>query len=165
MTDIQIKQLRTARGWTQERLSTESGVTVRTVQRLEAGSDASLETLSLIAGALQVSVRDLFGDVAERSALLDAAEDLDGRIRAQLERRNTFTRGLGSLYYGMGTLLTIGVVVAVAADIWSNLAVFLIPSYWVGGWLISAFLYDTVLTAWLDTRYPLTRGHLERTSL
>jgi transcriptional regulator with XRE-family HTH domain len=162
MTETHIKELRTTRGWTQERLATESGVTVRTVQRLEAGNEASLETLSLVASALQVSVRDLFGDV-EDGAFGKAVDDLDSRVSVQLEQRRTFTRGLGSLYYGVGTLLTIGVVVAMAADFLPNLGVFLIPAYWVGGWLISAFVYDTVLAAWLDTKYPLTRGRVEQT--
>lgn len=162
MTTTHIKELRTTRGWTQERLAAESGVTVRTVQRMEAGNDASLETLSLIASALQVSVRDLFGDVEDSefaaTDLARAVDDHDDRVREQLEQRRTFTRGLGSLYNGVGVLLTIGVVVAIAADALPNLGIFIIPAYWAGGWLMSAFLLDTVLAAWLDTRYPLTRG-------
>jgi transcriptional regulator with XRE-family HTH domain len=160
MTDTHIKELRTSRGWTQERLATESGVTVRTVQRLEAGNDASLETLSLVASALQVSVRDLFGDV-EDGVFKQAVDDLDNQVGVQLEQRRTFTRGLGSLYYGVGTLLSIGVVAAIAVDFLPNIGILIIPAYWVGGWLISAFEYDTVLAAWLDTKYPLTRGRAE----
>lgn len=48
MNRMQITTLRQNLGWTQERLATESGVGVRTIQRLEAGHDASLETLSLV---------------------------------------------------------------------------------------------------------------------
>ncbi len=63
---MRIAALRRERGWTQERLAEASGVAVRTVQRLEGGKDASLETLSALARALEVPVRDLFaacGDV------------------------------------------------------------------------------------------------------
>lgn len=45
MNESRIIQLRQELGWTQEKLSTESGVGLRTIQRLEAGNDASLETL------------------------------------------------------------------------------------------------------------------------
>jgi len=69
MNESRIAELRRAKGWTQERLATESGITVRTVQRLEAGSDASLETISLIAKALDVQVGELFHQRAD-SALL-----------------------------------------------------------------------------------------------
>ncbi len=59
MSETRIVGLRTERGWTQERLAEVSGVTVRTVQRLEAGNDVSLDTLSRLAGALEVPVRQL----------------------------------------------------------------------------------------------------------
>jgi transcriptional regulator with XRE-family HTH domain len=61
MSETRIVELRTLRGWTQERLAEASGVTVRTVQRIEAGNDVSLDTLSRLGRALGVPVRDLFG--------------------------------------------------------------------------------------------------------
>ena len=57
---MRITALRRELGWTQARLAAESGVGVRTVQRLEAGADASLETLHLVAVALGVEVGELF---------------------------------------------------------------------------------------------------------
>ncbi|TXK12319.1 helix-turn-helix transcriptional regulator [Microbacterium hatanonis] len=65
MSETRIIELRTQRGWTQERLAEASGVTVRTVQRLEAGNDVSLDTLSRLGKALGVAVRDLFVTVPE----------------------------------------------------------------------------------------------------
>lgn len=60
MTKTRIAILRKQRGWTQEKLAEESQVNTRTVQRLESGEDASLETLRLIANALDVQIADLF---------------------------------------------------------------------------------------------------------
>jgi len=60
MSETRILELRTQRRWTQERLAEISGVTVRTVQRLEAGNDVSLDTPSRLGTALGVPVRDLF---------------------------------------------------------------------------------------------------------
>lgn len=62
MVNTQIKELRMAKGLSQEQLAEAAKVSVRTIQRLEAGQDGSIETLNLVAGALGVSVRDLFED-------------------------------------------------------------------------------------------------------
>lgn len=79
MNKTRIAELRSLRGWTQERLAEESGVTVRTVQRLEAGNDASLHTLTRLGEALGVPVRDLFetvpdGEYGAAVSALDRAE-------------------------------------------------------------------------------------------
>ncbi|PVE71818.1 hypothetical protein DC432_09400 [Microbacterium testaceum] len=78
MNRTRIAESRSLRGWTQERLAEVSGVTVRTVQRLEAGNDVSLNTLARLGEALGVPVRELFETVPENaygkalSALLTA---------------------------------------------------------------------------------------------
>lgn len=73
------------KGLTQEKLSDKSGVAVRTIQRLEAGEDASLETLAMIASALDVPVQELFASV-DRADLAEAIERLDA-IRADQRRQ------------------------------------------------------------------------------
>ncbi|WP_375404948.1 helix-turn-helix transcriptional regulator [uncultured Amnibacterium sp.] len=65
-------------GWTQERLAEESGVGLRTIQRLEAGHDASLETLFPVSAALRVPVRDLFTVIN--------GQELDPRVEAMALR-------------------------------------------------------------------------------
>ncbi|WP_142490617.1 helix-turn-helix transcriptional regulator, partial [Limosilactobacillus reuteri] len=52
MTFREIKQLRLAKHLSQEQLAEKSKVSVRTIQRLEAGEDASISTLNLVAGSL-----------------------------------------------------------------------------------------------------------------
>ena len=160
MNGTRIVDLRTQRGWTQERLAEASGVTVRTVQRLEAGNDASLDTLTRVATALEIPVRDLFATVDEGDHGR-AATALDTRARRQQERRDTITGGLEALYYGVGALFTIAVIVGVASSALPNLAVLLIPAYWIAGWLLSLFLFLVVLSPRLDRRYPLSRDRKE----
>lgn len=156
MNETRIAELRTQRGWTQERLAEASGVTARTVQRLEAGSDASLDTLSRIAKALEVQVRELFRTVGDAD-YARAVSALDARATRQQERRDTLTDGLRALYYGVGALVTIGIVVGVATGALPNLAIFLIPAYWVGGWFLSLALFMIVVSPRLDRMYPLSR--------
>ncbi len=55
-----IKSLRILRGWPQEQLARIADVSPRTIQRLEAGGNASFDTLRAIAGAFDVEVQDLF---------------------------------------------------------------------------------------------------------
>lgn len=54
-----IQKLRLQRGWSQEQLATVSGLSVRTIQRIEHGQSASLETLSALASVFEVDVSQL----------------------------------------------------------------------------------------------------------
>lgn len=50
----QIRSLRLERAWSQEQLADIAGLSVRTIQRLEQGQGASLESLKALASSFQV---------------------------------------------------------------------------------------------------------------
>jgi transcriptional regulator with XRE-family HTH domain len=157
MNEMRITELRRTRGWTQERLAEESGIAVRTVQRVEGGNDASLETLSSIARALEVPVRELFG--ADGATLLKPdVQGLDDRTAAEQEQRDAFSRAWRSLYTGVGVALGVVVVVLIATRVWPGATILLLGVYWVVGGVVGRFLLPTVLEPWLDRRYPLSRS-------
>lgn len=54
-----IRKLRTGKGWSQDHLATTSGVSLRTVQRIEKSSSGALESKMAIASALEVSPETL----------------------------------------------------------------------------------------------------------
>lgn len=54
-----VRKLRIDRGWSQETLAEVSGLSVRTIQRLERGGKASLETLTALAAVFEVDVSTL----------------------------------------------------------------------------------------------------------
>jgi transcriptional regulator with XRE-family HTH domain len=54
-----LKQLRISRHYSQEQLAQISGLNVRTIQRIESGKKASLESLKCLAAALEVDVSTL----------------------------------------------------------------------------------------------------------
>ncbi|GMM83288.1 helix-turn-helix domain-containing protein [Pseudoalteromonas sp. MTN2-4] len=54
-----LKQLRVSRHLTQEQLAEMSGLNVRTIQRIESGQNASLESLKCLASVLEVNVDTL----------------------------------------------------------------------------------------------------------
>lgn len=54
-----VRKLRIEKGWSQETLAQVSGLSVRTIQRIERGGKASLETLGALAAVLEVDISTL----------------------------------------------------------------------------------------------------------
>ena len=51
-----IRKLRIQRGWSQEQLATMTGLSTRTIQRIERGQPCSLETLKALAAVFEVDI-------------------------------------------------------------------------------------------------------------
>ncbi|MFU8945358.1 helix-turn-helix domain-containing protein [Mycetocola zhadangensis] len=154
MNKTRIIELRQAQGWTQERLATESGVGLRTVQRLEAGEDASLETLSLVAEALRVPVRDLFSTIDD-AAMSSRVDSLEDRTTEQQAARDRITGAWRWLYIGIGVVLTL-----ISFTFAQGVVLFL--GYWIGGTMILLAVRRLYLEPHLDSRYPLSRAKSSR---
>ncbi|RTZ21867.1 helix-turn-helix domain-containing protein [Vibrio penaeicida] len=56
---MNLKALRNDRGWSQEQLSQMSGLSVRTIQRIEQGSKPGLESLKSLAAVFEVDIKTL----------------------------------------------------------------------------------------------------------
>ena len=54
-----IQKMRLKRGWSQEQLAEISGLSVRTIQRIERGQPGSLETLNTLAAVFEVDLDHL----------------------------------------------------------------------------------------------------------
>ncbi|MGF1723921.1 2TM domain-containing protein [Photobacterium nomapromontoriensis] len=54
-----VRKQRLKRGWSQEHLSQLSGLSVRTIQRIERGQNAGLESLKSLAAVFELNVTDL----------------------------------------------------------------------------------------------------------
>ena len=54
-----IQKLRLQRGWSQEQLAELSGLSVRTIQRLERGQTASVESLKALGAAFEIDFSHL----------------------------------------------------------------------------------------------------------
>ncbi len=54
-----VKKLRDKNDWSQEQLAEYSGLNVRTIQRVESGQKASLETLKCLASVFEVDIATL----------------------------------------------------------------------------------------------------------
>ena len=61
-----VKELRLGRGWTQEQLAHNCGLSKRTIQRIEKDGIASLESTSALVATLEVTRADLLLVSAEK---------------------------------------------------------------------------------------------------
>lgn len=60
-----LKQIRISRHLSQEQLAEMSGLSVRTIQRIESGRNASLESLKCLASALEIEVSTLNQEMSD----------------------------------------------------------------------------------------------------
>lgn len=54
-----VRKLRLNRGWSQDQLSQLSGLSIRTIQRIEGGQNAGLESLKSLAAVFEIQIMDL----------------------------------------------------------------------------------------------------------
>lgn len=155
MSKVRVVELRQDLGWTQEHLAGEAGVGLRTVQRLESGQDASSETLTLVADALRVSVRDLFESIDDE-AMDSRVESLEGRVEQQQAARDRLTSAWWWLYVGVGIVVT---MLSFALS-WFGIAVTV--AYWAGVSIILKAVQRIYLEPRLDEQYPLSKSKRER---
>ncbi len=58
-----VKRLRQKNNWSQEQVATMSGLSIRTIQRVESGQSASLETLKSLASVFETDVSKLTEEI------------------------------------------------------------------------------------------------------
>lgn len=93
-----LKQLRLDRGWTQEQLAGISGVSVRTIQRLEQGAPVGLESAKALAAAFGLALADLQlngkDDPDMATDILDASPCPHGHPKTPEDRKRRFLHHL-----------------------------------------------------------------------
>ena len=70
-----VKKLRLKRGWSQEQLAEIAGLNVRTIQRIERGNTASLETRNALAAVFEVEASVFEQETGKMSGTNGVAED------------------------------------------------------------------------------------------
>lgn len=168
MVNNRIKKLRIEKGYSQEQLAEKANVSIRTVQRLEAGNDASISTLSLIAGALDVEVNDLF-DREISSQQKDRIQSADNQLQYQLQERrkdySTYSHMFSACYFALMVVCAIILnylddnndsdnLMLIIAGIWVIALAFRKP---LKGWIAS-----NKVNPKLDLKYPLTINRIDK---
>src|SRR5579872_4469722 len=114
-----IQKLRLQRGWSQEQLAEVSGLSVRTIQRLERGQAGSLETLKALASVFEIDL----------NRLQESAPDMPNNpdIRPEEALALAHVRKVKAFYIHL-----IQYVVVISGLTVLNLVAF--PSYWWFVW-------------------------------
>ncbi|MEA9389889.1 helix-turn-helix domain-containing protein [Acerihabitans sp. TG2] len=148
MSEYRIKTLRLAKAWSQEQLADIASVSVRTVQRIENGEQASLETLAAIASAFGVNVTDLYvGQAAP--AEQEQAKAIDeqlARIRKRIESEAKFYRSLISFIITSMILLTTNWLTSHSIT-WSALVIGILAALLIRRGLI-IFIFNRHIDKW-----------------
>ena len=79
-----VKRLRSERKWSQEQLAEFSGLSVRTIQRVESGNKASMETLMSLAAVFEIDVSKLMEEITVIDKKTDEWKGLPWWFRASL---------------------------------------------------------------------------------
>ncbi len=79
-----IRKLRLQRGWSQEQLGELSGLSIRTIQRIERGHKPGLESLKSLAAVLETSVSELQQEptMTDNVNLTDEEKTVIDQVRA-----------------------------------------------------------------------------------
>lgn len=134
---MSIQDRRTTRGWTQEQLAQQTGLSVRTVQRLEKGQTATLESLKCLAAVFDTSVSTLMQEQGMASETTNAAAS------APLD-----TREAEAIHYvqNLKGLIVHGILFAVILPALGLFNLIVTPhSLWIlwaaGGWLFGLAIH------------------------
>ncbi len=92
---MQVQKLRLKRGWSQQQLAELSGLSVRTIQRIEGGQTASTETLKSLASVFEIDFSELTSEAAMPEQQTPSTAPLDEQLAFQHVRR------LRSFYTGL----------------------------------------------------------------
>lgn len=167
MVNNQIKKLRTKKGLSQGQLAEKANLSIRTIQRVESGNDVSISTLSLIAGALDVEVSELF-DEEISSQQQEQLHSLDSQLQYQLHERRKDYSMYSQIYSACYVALMIICAVIlnyldnndndnlmlVVAGIWVIALAIMKP---LKGWVVS-----NKINPKLDSKYPLTINRIDK---
>ncbi|WP_270336732.1 helix-turn-helix domain-containing protein [Streptococcus infantarius] len=153
-----IASLRKSKGWTQEILAEKSGISLRTIQRLESGQDVSLDTLRLIAEALEVSVNELFVTFED-----DTNKDKIERYSREIEEQRNHRKADNQLFqvgkiFALILIVSLAFIVSLLPESFQGIAGLI----WVGILFSSFSIIRYIKYSWwelkLNQKYPLTRG-------
>lgn len=154
--ETRITLIRKSKGLTQEKLAELSHLSVRTIQRLEAGDDSSLETLRLVANALNVSVTELFESVSDENKEKEI-NYLAKEQTKQIEQRKSEKQIFNIKKLSIFILI---LLLAAFIDKFPENIQGIVGILWLGIFFLSLYLMKYMKSNWrlkMNEKYPLTR--------
>ena len=135
-----IQKLRLKRGWSQQQLADASGLSVRTIQRIEGGQPASVETLKSLAAVFEVDFSTLD---PERQTMMttDTASDNTSTNEKLEAEAFQYVRSLRRFYFNCFRFVLVITLLAVVNFFTS-------PHYWWVLWVIGGWGLGLVAQGW-----------------
>ncbi len=87
---MSIQKMRLQRGWSQQQLADASGLSARTIQRLESGHPGSIESLKSIAAVFEVDFSTLTTETGMTDKTLNSQDALERIAFKQAQRLRGF---------------------------------------------------------------------------
>jgi transcriptional regulator with XRE-family HTH domain len=122
-----IQKLRLQRGWSQEQLAEVSGLSVRTVQRLERGQPGSLESLNALAAVFEIDLNRLKEPTVEPPQAGPQAASQAGSVRPDEALALAHVRKVKGFYLHLSQYVIVIAALAAINLVW-------LPSYWWFVW-------------------------------
>lgn len=165
-----IKELRLSQHLSQEQLAEKAGISVRTLQRLEAGEDVSISTLNAVANALDVPVGDLFQHTVsyEQDTRLKEAEKLQVQMQQRHEEISIFKKIYNAAYISMMLVIGVGLWAGQSflAETGLTFIDYILDVVWIVGWMffgpLRKIIIQVKVSKKLDKKYPLTAMQLNK---
>lgn len=136
-----VRKLRLQKGWSQDQLAEFSGLSVRTIQRVERGNQPGLETKKALAAVFEVTIDQLTteADMQTNSSIQQESANITHEEAEAIE----YVKGVKDFYTHLAVFFIVNICLVVL-----NLA--LTPSFY---WFIYALLGWGVglLLHWLTT--------------
>lgn len=95
---MSIHERRTSLGWTQEQLALHSGLSARTIQRIESGQAATLETLKCLAAVFETNVSTLMQEQTMTISLTDQSNSKPTAMETREKEAINYVESLKGFY-------------------------------------------------------------------
>ena len=106
-----VRKLRLRRGWSQDQLADFTGVTVRTIQRLERGHKPSLETAKALAAVFEVDFSTFLPENDDMTQNEDQRTDTnDETLEPEEAEALEYAKGIKDFYTGVASFLIMAVI-------------------------------------------------------
>lgn len=104
-----VRKLRLQRGWSQEQLATFSGLSVRTIQRIEQGQQPGLESLKALAAVFELDVAQLDGVQQQECEMKGNETMVRDAVQVSIEERASmrYVEELRGFYYHIASYLVV----------------------------------------------------------
>ena len=159
MNQSKIAKLRKDKSLTQENLAEKACVTVRTIQRIEAGEEVSSETLKNISNALDVTINELFESIAssdKEEEIIEIAKEQQKQFHYRRNEQLTFRFiAFGVIFVFLGLFgIFVGGLNGLKQDIYGIVWIFMLFL----SLAMMHYVLNVLISKKLDEKYPMTVG-------